>query len=301
MTNDFNIEKLNDLSEEEKKVALKILQDISEDNYSSYNELLYQDYNEIPVDIITFLHDKKYLGNGLIGEDGRFTVFPYWEQTLKKLFPDNLSTAYNTLVLTGAIGLGKSFVAVIAMLYLLYRMLCLKNPYSYYGLQPIDHITFSLINITMDAAKGVAWSKIQELLQSSPWFMAHGTVSKSLTPVWQPNANIELIYGSQPRHVIGRAVFCLSGDTEITTDSGDFRLEDLVNKSIKVQSVDENGRVIISDLCTVQPTIKTSELIEIELEDNTIIRCTPNHKLMLKNGEYKMAKDLTEEDELFEL
>jgi len=90
----------------------------------------------------------------------------------------------------------------------LYRMLCLKNPYVFYGLQQIDHITFSFINITLDAAKGVAWAKCQELLKSSPWFLEHGTLSKSQDPEWSPNGGIELIYGSLPRHVLGRAVFC---------------------------------------------------------------------------------------------
>lgn len=87
---------------------------------------------------------------------------------LHKIFPDNLTTAYNTLILTGSIGLGKTEVASIAMLYLLYRMLCLKDPYSYYGLMPNDKITFSLLNITLETAKGVGWQKLQQHIQNSP-------------------------------------------------------------------------------------------------------------------------------------
>ena len=34
------------------------------------------DYDEAPVDIHTFLHDKRYLGNALY-DKGKFTVFPY--------------------------------------------------------------------------------------------------------------------------------------------------------------------------------------------------------------------------------
>lgn len=205
---------LNRLSPEEKALAISILEQYAKEGKSEkLDELILEDYEEIPVDIETFIDDDDYLGKGLhlVDEytgERKQTVFPYWIEMLKKLFPTNVDTAYNTLVLSGAIGLGKSFVAVLAMLYMLYRMLCLKDPYKHYGLQPIDHITFSIMNITLDAAKGVAWSKIQELLQSSPWFMAHGTVSRSQNPEWQPEKNIELIYGSQPRHVIGRAVFC---------------------------------------------------------------------------------------------
>lgn len=199
---------LNSLSPEERKIALEALKEISSTgNSKTLNDIKYQDYEEIPVDIETFLYDKNYLGNALIDAEGRFTVFPYWVETLKKIFPDNLSTKYNTLVLTGGIGLGKSFVAVLCISYLLHRMLCLRDPYLYYGLQPIDKITFSFINVTIDAAKGVGWDKIQQLFQSSSWFMSHGTVSGRSDIVWTPNKRLELVVGSSNNVVIGRALF----------------------------------------------------------------------------------------------
>lgn len=148
---------LDNLSPEEKKLALSILQEYATKGKSEQlDELISADYEEIPVVIEEFLHNPDYLGSGLTDDEGRFTVFPYWVNLLKEIFPDSYSTRYNMLVLSGAIGLGKSFVAVICMLYMLYRMLCLKDPYKHFGLQPIDHITFSIMNITLDAAKGVA-------------------------------------------------------------------------------------------------------------------------------------------------
>lgn len=211
----FTIDALEGLSREEKQLALEILKQMSQDGSSSILEnLKYGDFEEVPVDIDTFLDDDRYLGKGLWEVDilsghRKCTIFPYWRETLKKLFPDNLTTAYNTLILTGAIGIGKSFVGVIAMIYLLYRMLCLKDPYGYFGMQPIDKITFSMLNITLDAAQGVAWDKAQQLIQSSSWFMEHGGVNASRSnPVWQPGKHIELIFGSQNRHVVGRALFC---------------------------------------------------------------------------------------------
>lgn len=200
---------LDGLSQQEREYALKILGDIAQTgNSKEYENLLYSDFEEIPVDIDTFLQDSRYLGKGLVNEEGKFTVYPYWVNLLKEIFPDPTGPAiYNTLALSGSIGLGKSFVAVLIGLYELYRMMCLKDPYLHYGLQPIDKITFAFMNITMDAAKGVAWDKCQQLLQSSPWFMERGTVSRSLNPEWSPPKGIELLYGSQSRHIIGRAVF----------------------------------------------------------------------------------------------
>lgn len=208
MTNLENIKELEGLSEEERKVALEILQQFSISGESeTFDDLRYADYDEIPVDIDTFLHDPRYLGKGLVNEEGKFTVFPYWVDVLKKIFPNNIDVNYHTVVLTGGIGLGKSFEADLIILYQLYKMLCLKDPYLYYGLQPIDKITFALINITLDASRGVAWDKIQQLIQASPWFLEHGTLKGTSNIEWQPNKNIELIPGSLPRHIIGRAVF----------------------------------------------------------------------------------------------
>lgn len=205
----LHLDELQGLSEQERNLALEILNQYSQQGQSNiYDNLKYQDYEEIPVDIITFMDDPHYLGKGLMNPDtGKSTVFPYWRDLAKKIYPDNLAPAdYNTLALSGSIGLGKSFIAVVLGLYDLYRTLCLKDPYAYYGLQQIDLITYAFINITIDAARGVAWDKCQQLLQSSPWFLSHGTLEGRTNIEWVPPKGIELIAGSQSRHIIGRAV-----------------------------------------------------------------------------------------------
>lgn len=224
-----NFEELNNLSEQEKEIALKILQDISQDKKKSYNDLLYKDYDEIPVTINEFIHNKNYLGNGLTDSEGRFTIFPYWEEKLKEIFPTNTTTAYNTIVLTGAIGLGKSTIAVICLLYLLYRLLCLKDPYLYYGLQPIDKITISLMNITLENAKGVALDKMNQMLMSSDWFMSHGTMSGISNLNYVPDKHIELITASSNNQILGR---CVYGNF---TDEVNFGLTSDVEKLKKKQ------------------------------------------------------------------
>ena len=58
-----------------------------------------------------------------------------------------------------------------------------------------------------EAAKGVAWDKMQQLLQMSPWFMAHGKVSGRTNIKWEPDKRIELVIGSNNNTIIGRALF----------------------------------------------------------------------------------------------
>ena len=214
MSNEIDLKILDSLSPEERTLALEILKEYSQDGQSTLLEdLKYSDFEEVPVDILTFISDERYLGRGLYSVDEytgerKCTVFPYWLDKLQEIFPDNITTRYNTVVLTGSIGLGKSFIAVICQLYLLYRMMCLKDPYTYYGLQPIDKITFSMLNVTLEAAAGVGWDKMQQLLQSSDWFMERGNMNASRTnPQWQPPKGIELVFGSSNRHVVGRALF----------------------------------------------------------------------------------------------
>lgn len=214
MNNLPDLSAINSLSPEERALALEILKEYSQEGQSAILEdLKYSDYEEIPVDIITFITEERYLGRGLWIKDEftgerKCTVFPYWIEVLKDIFPDNISTKYNTIVLTGSIGLGKSFIAVLCQLYLLYRMMCLKDPYQFYSLQPIDKITFSMLNVTLEAAQGVGWDKMQQLLQSSDWFMERGNMNASRTnPQWMPPKGIELVFGSSNRHVVGRALF----------------------------------------------------------------------------------------------
>lgn len=226
----LNLTHLDNLSESERAYALSILQELAETNNSKlYSDLVYSDYEEVPVDIETFMHDRHYLGNALYNKEGKFTVFPYWENKLKEIFPSPTETAYNTIVFTGAIGLGKSTIAVICLLYMLYRLLCLKDPYLYYGLQPIDKISISLMNITLENAKGVALDKMNQMILSSEWFLAHGEMSGTVNLEYRPQKHIELITASSNNQVIGRALFANF------TDEVNFGLTSDVEKLKKKQ------------------------------------------------------------------
>ena len=64
MTDGLNLEELDQLSENERAIAMKILEEYSKNGSSEiYDSLIYEDYNEIPVDIETFLDDSRYLGD----------------------------------------------------------------------------------------------------------------------------------------------------------------------------------------------------------------------------------------------
>lgn len=230
---ELNNEAFNNLSEQEKKIALEILNQYAKEGKSdTLNSLKQVDWEEIPVDVHTFLHDKKYLGNALYDGEGRFTLFPYWEEKLKEVFPTNTTTRYNNIVLTGAIGIGKSTFAVICQLYMLYRLLCLKDPYQYYGMQPIDKISISFMNINLENAKGVALDKFNQMVLASEWFMSHGEMHGVTNLVYHPGKHIELIAASSNNQIIGRALFVNFSDE--TNFMGVSNIEKAKKKMIKL-------------------------------------------------------------------
>lgn len=64
--NNSKLSILDNLSAEEKAMALEILKELSTSGTSeTLNDLKYSDFAEIPVDINTFLDDDKYLGRGI--------------------------------------------------------------------------------------------------------------------------------------------------------------------------------------------------------------------------------------------
>lgn len=285
-------DELDSLTPVEREALISIMREVSEDGTSStVSEILSEDYEEFPVDIDTFLDDPQYIG-------GQLDIYPFWRDKLREIFSkgDDLQE----IILTGAIGVGKTTIAVVGMSYILYRLMCLKNPAKYYGIGSNSKIVFAFFNVDLDLSYGVAYSKLNSLLMNSPWFMERGRIygKNEKKQFYLPNKKIEFRVGSQDRHGLGQDIFCLTGDTVILTPYGEKTLEELDGSYAYVISVDENMNQSCSNVCEVRRTGIAKELICITLEDGTSIRCTPEHRLLLKSGEYVMAKDLKENDDI---
>lgn len=98
---------------------------------------------------------------------------------------------------------------------------------------------------------------------------------------------------------------CFTGDMKIKClDGNDYSFEELVNNGIEelwVYSVNENGDIVPAIAFNPHITKYVDEIIEIVLDNNEVIKCTPEHLFMLNDGTYKKAKNLTENDSLMPL
>lgn len=212
---------MDGLTEEEKEEALKILGELSQDGKSDTLQKIYEaDYEEIPVDIDTFIDSPEYAG--WFTGDGK-NIYPYWRQKLREIFSDKEN--YTEIAISGGIGTGKSHIAVLALAYFLYRLMCLKDPYSQFNIAKGSYIYIVFFNATLQLSQGVAYTKFQSLLINSPWFQQRGTVGGTKYLEYIPNKPIRFTVGSQMEHSIGKDIIAGILDEVNFVKGADVNLE----------------------------------------------------------------------------
>ena len=191
------------LSTENKELILKILSEFKTDGMSqTLKELWEVDYKEIPVSIDEFICNPIYLGKSTRNGE---SIYPYWREKYKEIFDP--SKNYEEVVLTGAIGVGKTRTAVVCLCYLLYRLMCLKNPQEYFRFNEGDKITIFFLNITLTLAEGVGYETMHDYLIHSPWFVERGTITGRKNLRYNPPHNIAITFGSKGEHALGQQIF----------------------------------------------------------------------------------------------
>lgn len=262
---------------------------------------------KLPANIIPFKLSRKIARlnpNRLDPQRNIRTIEYVGEEECQCIYIDSESHLYLTddLIVTH-----NTEIAVLIAAYLLHRILCLKDPIAFFHLKPTEKIVFAFMNIKKDLAEEIGTAKFQNTIQSSPWFLSHGTIEGRTKKIWVPQKYnnqeaVDIKIGSQADDLIGLPIyFCLDGDTPILTAEGEFKIKDLVDKQIRVFTVDSNNNnVQLSDQCTAKATASSKDAYKITLQDGTVLECTPNHRFMLKDGSYKEAQQLTENDDILE-
>ena len=283
----------NSCSASEQKYLLQILKELSESDmgYSqTYTDIWLADYKEIPVDIDTFLNSPAYLG--LTNREGQ-AVYPFWRKELQTVF--NAGNKYYEWIFTGATRIGKSSTAITATAYMLYRLMCLRDPQKFFNKKEISTFSILFFNVTIDLAKSVAYREFQDTILACPWMLAHGTQAGSeKNPYFIPEGGkISIDVGSGSSHALGQQVyvgFCLVGSTKIVTAAGVKTLQELDSCPARVKQL-HLGEIIWSDAFILQ-TDKVNITVRITLSDGTEIEGTPEHRLLKQDGEYCSLQDL---------
>jgi hypothetical protein len=149
--------------------------------FNEFLEALKDDhFQEIPVDARTFVEGEAYLGQPPLS-DIQYDIVEAMSQIYRKedlinIMGEEKGTQYynkytkNEIILQLGKGSGKDFTSTVACSYIVYKLLCLKDPAKYFGKPSGDAI--DLINVAINAqqAKNVFFKGFKSKIERSPWF-----------------------------------------------------------------------------------------------------------------------------------
>ena len=148
--------------------------------FNDFLEVLKENhFVEKPVDAKTFVESPDYLGQPPLSEI-QYTIVEAMSQIYRKddvvdIMGDAGEEYFkkytkNELILQLGKGSGKDFVSTVACAYVVYKMLCLKDPAVYYGKPAGDAIDIINVAVNAQQAKNVFFKGFKSKIERSPWF-----------------------------------------------------------------------------------------------------------------------------------
>ena len=137
-------------------------------------------FEETPVDAKTFVEGEYYLNQPPLSEIQYDIVEAmsqiYREEDLIDLLGEEEGTRYykkytkNEIILQLGKGSGKDFTSTVACSYIVYKLLCLKDPARYFGKPSGDAIDIINVAINAQQAKNVFFKGFKTKIEKSEWF-----------------------------------------------------------------------------------------------------------------------------------
>ncbi len=121
--------------------------------------LEHPEYEHRVVDVRTFIDSPDYL-------NAERECWPSVKDDLEALFKGK----YTEAVFCEAIGAGKSYKSSVIFAYMLYRILCLKDPQRHFGLAKGSSICFINMSVRAEQSRKVVFNDVKARIDNSPWF-----------------------------------------------------------------------------------------------------------------------------------
>ena len=145
-----------------------------------FEALKNENFAEIPVDAKTFVEGEAYLGQPPLSQV-QYDIVEAMSQIYKKEDLIDLMGAIegekyykkytkNEIILQLGKGSGKDFTSTVACSYIVYKLLCLKDPARYFGKPGGDAIDIINVAINAQQAKNVFFKGFKSKIERSPWF-----------------------------------------------------------------------------------------------------------------------------------
>jgi len=149
--------------------------------FDEFLEVLKADnFEERPVNAKTFVEGEDYLGQPPLSEI-QYDIVEAMSQIYKledliDLMGEEDGRRYykkytkNEVILQLGKGSGKDFTSTVACSYIVYKLLCLKDPAKYFGKPSGDAIDIINVAINAQQAKNVFFKGFKTKIEKSPWF-----------------------------------------------------------------------------------------------------------------------------------
>ncbi len=149
--------------------------------FDEFLEALKSDsFEERPVDAKTFVEGEDYLNQPPLSQIQYDIVEAmsqiYKQEDLVYLLGEEEGIRYykkytkNEIILQLGKGSGKDFTSTVACAYIVYKLLCLKDPARYFGKPSGDAIDIINVAINAQQAKNVFFKGFKTKIEKSPWF-----------------------------------------------------------------------------------------------------------------------------------
>jgi hypothetical protein len=162
------------------------------------------DYLWPPVNIKTFIEDNEYLGTILRGN-----IYPRIMDDLIEIFDGD----YSEVLLSGAIGWGKSVEAEIGICYDIYRVSCLRKPADVFGLLPGSNLAFINVSVNKTQATKILFGGIGNMIRNSPYFKEKFPYDRNLTSELRfPRGLFAYPVAANEQSLLGEGVFSAAFD-----------------------------------------------------------------------------------------
>jgi len=144
-----------------------------------FNALSGEDFDERPVEIETFVTSDDFLHLPPLS-DYQYQMIRagsqiYKYDTLKALYGEDVADkrfkqTCNEVILQLGKGSGKDYTSTIVCAYIVYLLLCLKDPAKYYGKPSGDTIDILNIAVNADQARNVFFANFKKRITGCKWF-----------------------------------------------------------------------------------------------------------------------------------
>jgi len=247
---------------------------------TAISALLKEDFIRTPPSPEEFLNTPTYLGP-IYNK-----IYPPWRENLT--FCLNPRNEIHEMIFPGAIRTGKTWSAIIAQMYKLTILSCLRNPPSYFGLADNTSLYFGLFTLSLEKAEGALADTFRRMMSESPYFKNVSPLKKKIGlrrvlntmgdkqeqyEVLLPQ-NIKLILGSKLQHALSIAVISgifdeVSFRTRKTVkEEDDENSAEAVYKQLRARITGQFNRLghVPGILCVISSKKTTTDFLEAHIE-----------------------------------